>query len=206
MQRTCESMKKIQYQLCLGMLGLCLVGPALAQEKKDTAGAPIRRERSMRTSITAKVTAINAENREITLKGPEGGEETIMVDKAVRRFDEIKVGDNVKADYYISLAGEVREPTAEEKETPLSEVVVEGKAPAGTDPAAAGMRVIKAVTKVDHLDPATKMIAVKGPRGRTFHIAIKDPATFEKLKEGDSIVITFTEALAISLEKQPPKE
>jgi Cu/Ag efflux protein CusF len=116
------------------------------------------------------------------------------------------VGDDVKADYYVSLAAEVREPTPAEKEAPLSEVTVAGKAPAGTDPAAGGVRMIKAVTKVEALDPATKTVTIKGPRGRTADIAVKDPATFQKLKEGDSIVITFTEALAVSLEKQPSKE
>jgi Cu/Ag efflux protein CusF len=128
------------------------------------------------------------------------------VDKSVQRFDEIKVGDDVKVDYYVSLAGEVREATADEKENPLSEVTVAGKAPASADPAAGGMRMIKAVTKVENLDPASKTVTIKGPRGRTFDVCVKDPATFQKLKEGDTIVITFTEALAVSLDKQTSKE
>src|SRR5688572_21072587 len=119
MKGTWEVMKKFQYQLCLAVLGLCLSSPSFAQDDKAksdekqkdkaAAGAPVRREESMRVSITARVTAINPEKREITLKGPEGKETTLTVDKAVRRFDEIKVGDNVTADYYASLAGEVRE-------------------------------------------------------------------------------------------------
>ena len=116
------------------------------------------------------------------------------------------MGDDVTVDYYVSLAGELRQPTAEEKETPLSEVTLAGKAPPGADPAIAGARMIKAVTKVESLDPAKKTVTIKGPRGRTFDVAVKDPATFEKLKEGDPIVITFTEALAVSLEKHPSKE
>jgi len=208
-----QTWKTIKYPLCLAALGFCLVNPAFGQEDKEkdkdkskdkAAGAPARREESMRASVTAKVTAIDPEKRQITLKGPEGKERTLTVDKAVRRFDEIKVGDDVKADYYVSLAGEVREPTAEEKETPLSDTTVEGRSPDGSEPAAGELRVLKAITTVEALDPAAKTVTIKGPRGRSVDIAVKDPATFQKLKKGDSIVITFTEALAISLEKQNP--
>ena len=62
--------------------------------------------------------------------------------------------------------------------------------------------MVKAVTKVQSIDQAKKTVTIKGPRGNTHEIAVKDPATFQKLKEGDTIVITFTEAVAISLEKK----
>jgi hypothetical protein len=217
MKRILTGTKKIPCRLCLATLTLCLACSAFARDDKDNdndkdkdkdkaAGAPARREQSMRASVTAKVIAINPEKREITLRGSEGKEKTITVDKAVQRFNEIKVGDEVKADYYVSLAGEVREATDEEKEHPLTDVTIAGKSPAGEDPAAGGARMVKAVTKVESLDPDAKTITIKGPRGRTADVAIKDPATFEKLKKGDTIVITYTEALAVSLEKQSPKE
>ena len=209
MKLNCEAIMKLRSQLCLAALGLCLVSPALAQDDKDkdkekdkAAGAPARREESVRASVTAKVTAIDPAKRQITLKGAEGRERTLTVDKAVRRFDEIKVGDEVTADYYASLAAEVREPTADEKDSPLTEVEVGGRADKSSDPAAGGVRMVKAVTKVQSIDQAKKTVTIKGPRGNTHEIAVKDPATFGKLKEGDTIVITFTEAVAISLEKK----
>lgn len=207
MKPNSEAIRKFRSQLCLAALGLCLVSPALAQEDKDkekdkASGAPARREESVRASVTAKVTAIDAAKRQITLKGSEGRERTMTVDKAVRRFDEIKVGDEVTADYYASLAAEVRPPTADEKDSPLTEIDVAGRADDSSDPAAGGLRMVKAVTKVESLDPAKKTVTIKGPRGNTHEIAVKDPATFGKLKQGDTIVITFTEALAISLDKK----
>jgi len=214
MKVSCEAMKKLQYQLCLAALGLLLASPALAQEDKDkdkdkakpAAGAPARREESMRTTMTAKVTAIDPDKRQITLKNPQGKEVTLTADKSVERFDEIKIGDQVKADYYASLAAEVREPTPEEKANPLTDVTIEGKAPDTEEPAAGSVRRVKAVTKVESLDPVKKTVTIKGPRGKTYDVAVKDPDTFQKLKEGDSVVITFTEALAVSLEKQDQKE
>jgi len=205
-----QSKKTIQ-RLALMALGLCLTSSVIAQEeeKKDkaedktaAAGAPARREESMRASLTAKVTDINREKRQVTLKGSEGKERTLTVDKAVARFDEIKVGDQVKAEYYASLAAEVREATAEEKSAPLKDITIQEKADLDAPPAVGAIQMTRAVTTVEKLDPAKKEMTIKGPRGRSVDVAVKNPATFEKVKVGDTIVITFTEAVAISLEKQ----
>ena len=209
-----ESKTKI-HGIALVVLGLCLASPAMAQEdekkdkseeKSEAAGAPARREESMRASMSAKVTDIDREKRQITLKGSEGKERTLKVDKAVERFDEIEVGDEVKAEYYASLAAEVREATAAEKSAPLADITVHGKADRDEAPAAGALNMTRAVTTVEKLDPAKKEMTIKGPRGKSVDVAVKNPATFEKVKVGDTIVITFTEALAISLEKQGAKE
>ena len=205
-----QSKKKIQ-GLALMVLGLCLTSSVIAQEeekkekaedKTAAAGAPAKREESMRASLTAKVTDINREKRQVTLKGSEGKERTLTVDKTVKRFDEIEVGDQVKVEYYASLAAEVREATAAEKSAPLTDITIQEKADPTAAPAAGAVQMTRAVTTVEKLDPAKKEMTIKGPRGRSVDVAVKNPATFEKVKVGDTIVITFTEALAISLEKQ----
>ena len=63
----------------------------------------------------ATVQAIDLEKRELTLKGPLGEVSTVTVDKAVKRLDEIKAGDQVTAKYYLSVAAELREPTDDEQ-------------------------------------------------------------------------------------------
>jgi hypothetical protein len=207
-------------QLSLVLLALSLAGPVLAQEaekkeeekknstedKSSASGAPARREESVRASINAKVTDIDHEKRQITLKGPEGKETTLAVDKSVERFNEINVGDQVTANYYASLAGEVREATEAEKRSPLTDVTIEGKAGRDTDPLAGAVRTVKAVAKVEKLDPVKKQMTIKGPRGKSYDVAVEKPSTFEKVKAGDTIVITFTEALAVSVEKHPANE
>jgi hypothetical protein len=142
----------------------------------------------------------------VTLKGSEGKERTLKVDKSVERFDEIQVGDQVKAEYYASLAAEVREATPEEKSAPLTDITLQSKGDRDAAPAAGAIQMTRAVATIEKLDPAKKEMTIKGPRGRSVDVAVKNPATFEKVKVGDTIVITFTEALAISLEKQVDKE
>ncbi len=79
------------------------------------AQKPLSAERTILVSVTAKVEAIDQAKREVTLKGPLGNVVTFVVDERVKRLNEVKVGDEVTADYYVSLAGELRAPTKEEK-------------------------------------------------------------------------------------------
>src|SRR6187455_225953 len=89
-------------------LGFCLAFTSLAQDNKASAPVGLAREESLLVSVTAKVEAIDLEKREVTLKGPLGNVVTLVADQSVKRFNEIKVGDNVTADYYVALAAELR--------------------------------------------------------------------------------------------------
>jgi hypothetical protein len=123
----------------------------------------------------------------------------------VKRFDEIKVGDLVRADYYVSVAAELRKPTKEEKEHPIVLLDAAGKAPPGSSPAAGGLRRFKVVTTIEGLDRPTQTVTVKGPQGRYLTARVADPSRLTQARIGDNVVITYTEALAISLEKTEKK-
>jgi hypothetical protein len=182
--------------LCVAALSLGVSLAALAQP-----GIPrMSVEDEVLVSVTAKVQAVDLEKRELTLKGPLGNEHTFTVDKAVKRLNEVKVGDDVTAKYYVSVAGELREPTAEEKRNPLVVLDAAAKAPQGTSPAAGGLRVIRVVATVEGLARPTRMVTLKGPRGNYLDVRARDVSRLEKLRLGDTIVVTFTEALAVAVE------
>ena len=82
-----------------------------AAEEAATPARPMAIEDSVLVSITASVEAIDHKTREVTLKGPLGNTVTFTVDQRVKRLNEVKVGDLVEADYYVSVAAEVRKPT-----------------------------------------------------------------------------------------------
>ncbi|MCK7506097.1 MAG: hypothetical protein MZV70_19805 [Desulfobacterales bacterium] len=44
-------------------------------------------------------------------------------------------------------------------------------------------------------------MTLKGPEGNKETIKVKDPKNLKKVKVGDNVVISYTEALAISVEK-----
>jgi hypothetical protein len=176
-----------------------------AEEPSTTAGTPISREDTVLVSLTASVQAIDYTNREVTLKGPLGNQVTFTVDQRVKRLGEVKVGDLVRADYYISIAAELRKPTRDEEKNPLVMLDAAGKAPPGTSPAAGGLRRFRVVTTIEGLDRPTQTITVKGPRGHYLTARVAVPSNLTKMRIGENIVVTYTEALAISLEKAPKK-
>ena len=177
----------------------CAMGLA-AQEKKAPVHEMTKSEEILITA-TATVQALNIETRELTLKDPLGDVITVTVDKAVKRLNELKTGDEVSVRYYVSVAAELREPTAAEKENPLIVTEAVAKAPKGTSPAAGGLRVIRVVATVEGLQRPTQLVTLKGPRGNYISVRARDVSRLEKLHLGDTIVVTFTEALAVSVEK-----
>ncbi len=176
--------------------------PQLAAGKGvDDAGQPLTAEDSVLVSITATVTAIDAAKREMTLKGPLGNEVPLTVDKRVKRLDEIKVGDDITADYFVSVAGELRAPTDAEREHPITILEGAARAPKGVDPAAGAVRAVKIVATVDGLDLPTRTVTLKGPMGNCATVRARKLENLKKLRLGDTIVVTYTEALAVSVEK-----
>ena len=183
------------------VLGAALVLNAPAQETKSAAPKPLSAERSLLVTVTAKVEAVDQAKREVTLKGPLGNVVTFVVDQRVKRLQEVKVGDEVTADYYVSLAGELRPPTEEEKNNPLTLLEGGARAPKGTSPAGGVLRAFKVVATVVGLDLPTQSVTLQGPLGNTGTIRAEHVEKLKQLRLGDTVVVTYTEALAISLEK-----
>jgi hypothetical protein len=154
---------------------------------------------SITVRFTGTITDIDYAARELTLKDAQGQSETFSVGKGVQRFNEAKVGDKVSIDFYRGSTAEVRKPTPEEAQNPL--VITESTGRTGPDQAPAGtaQRQIRAVVTIEELDVQNQTVTVKGPRGRRYVSHVADPSNFDKVRVGDTIVLTFTESTAISL-------
>lgn len=184
--------------VALAVIALAL--PVVAQEGSEKPQTLSRQEHLLLT-MSGTIDAIDLSTREVTLRDKHGHVETIVVDKSVKRLDEAKVGDQVVLDYYLGFGAELRKPTPDEEQNPL--VVLEGAGKTGKEeaPAAAGVRRIRAVVTIEGLDRPTQTITVKGPRGKYFTARVADPSRLEQARIGETIVLTFTEAVAISLKK-----
>jgi hypothetical protein len=51
-----------------------------------------------------------------------------------------------------------------------------------------------------NLDKTKETVTLKGPDGDVVVVKVQDPANLDKVKVGDTIVITYTEALAIAVQ------
>jgi hypothetical protein len=190
--------------LLTALLVLTQVPGRAAETPAASSQVPTRKEAAL-LSVTASVESIDYANREITLKGPLGNSVTLSVDPKVKRLKEIKAGDLVQADYYVSVAAELRKPTPEEEKHPLVVLDGGGKAAATEAPGAGALRAFKVVTTIEGLDRPQQTVTVKGPRGHFLTARVENPKRLMEMRLGDTIVITYTEALAISVEKVEKK-
>lgn len=190
---------KLLKSLVFSLLFVLLPGAAFAdghghsEEGGETRVAAVQ--------VTAVITDIDHESREVTLQLPGGSFVTMTAGPEVQRFGEFAIGDGITATYLTSLAGEVREPTAEERENPWQEL--DAAAVAGMDmpPGVAGMRVIKAVCTIEGMNRVAGTVMVEDPRGKYHMIGDIEREKFEGRMLGETIVLVYSEAVALTLEK-----
>jgi Cu/Ag efflux protein CusF len=77
------------------------------------------------------------------------------------------------------------------------------RAKPGERPAAAGARQVTAIADVIGVDPKKSTITLKGPRGNVVTLNVQNPDQFKVVKKGDQVEVTYTEALALSVEPAP---
>lgn len=187
------------------VVGASLALTSLAGDVKPVAApAPLTAERDILVTLSATVEAVDLAKREVTLKGQAGNVVTLEVDERVQRLNEFKVGDAVVADYYASVACELRAATAEEKENPVAIVEGAGRASKEVAPGAMGVRAIKVVTTVVSLDLLTQTVSLQGPLGKIGDLYADKVENLKQLRLGDTVVVTYTEAVAVSLQKAKP--
>jgi hypothetical protein len=184
--------------LCLSAFITSAPMTALAQDAAtETEGGG----RVMVVSVQAEITNIETESRELTLKTPLGHLVTLTASPDIQRFNEFAVGDFVSTTYIASLEGELREPTEAEMAEPWVEV--SGAAIAGDDidPGAMVGRTIQAVCTIEGMNRLTQTVTVLDPHGKYHVIGDVEPEKMEGVTLGTTVVLTYSEALAITLEK-----
>jgi hypothetical protein len=149
--------------------------------------------------ITATMTiqAIDKANRLVTLRDESGAEDTMQIGPAMKRFDELKVGDKVKISYYESLVFQVRKPG-----DPIKTAGDTAKLTPGTGASPSGTLSSQQTTSVEVLaiDQKLPSITVKTADGRTVTRKVDNPKNLEGVKVGDKIDITYTQAAVLSVE------
>ncbi len=150
--------------------------------------------------VTATVEAVDYERRKVTLKGPQGNSVTLHVDERARNFNQIKVGDKVKAEYYESVALYVQKDDGSQPSA--GEGAAVSLAPLGEKPGISAVETVVITATVEAIDYKSRTVTLKGPKGksRTFKVD-KSARDMEKVKVGDQVVARHTVAVAISVSK-----
>lgn len=152
--------------------------------------------------LNGTVAAVDKEAKTITLKGPKGRTVTLDVHDPTK-LEAVKVGDPVAATYYEAVAVQVKPAGSA---TP-SVTVQEGRAGSkpGDNPAGVIAREVTLVGTITAVNPKAPSVTVKGPKGRTETVKVKDAKKLSSVKAGDLIELTYAQALAVSLDKRARK-
>lgn len=195
---------KLTRTLVFACAGLLCSIPAISHAEIDV---DIRgnNERTRIKSISAVIAEIDPKTREITLEGSLGNYITLTAGPELARFDELAVGDIVNATYTSSISGELREPNEEELANPMK-VMDAAAVTASKDenPGAAVGVTVRAVCTIEGMNRATKTVMLKDPDGDFHIIEDVDPAKMAGVNIGQTVVVTYTEAFALSLDKLTP--
>jgi Cu/Ag efflux protein CusF len=147
--------------------------------------------------VRGTVTAIDKDQSTVTLKGPK---RTVTLDVRDRqKLDQIKVGDPVVAAYMEALVIQVKKAGTAAPGMAIQETRVTSKP--GETPAGAIGREVSITGTITAIDQKAHTVTIKGPKGRSETIAAKDPKNLEGIKKGDLVEATYSQALAISLDK-----
>jgi Cu/Ag efflux protein CusF len=155
-------------------------------------------EKSREVAITATVEAIDQATRVVTLKTPEGKLVTFTADEAVKNLAQVSKGDKVTVKYLESLVLQVLKPEEASVNQAAGGVAT---AKPGEMPAGVGARQVTVTVTIEAIDTAAGTVTFKGPAGNVNTVRAEDPKNLEKIKVGDRVAITYTEALAIAVEK-----
>jgi hypothetical protein len=197
----------VKSKLAFVLVATVLSAPVLAQQPGTSGAAALTSEpgkaTAMRTvEVGAQVVGIDKATRTLTLKGSKGKVVDVVASDEVKRFDEIKVGDSIVARYIEALTLELKKTRVAAGDVKVREELARSKP--GEQPAGIGARQVSAIADVVAVDPAKSTITIKGPTGNLTTLNVQNPDQFKVVKKGDQIEVTYTQALALSLEQAPP--
>jgi len=190
-----DSMKIRSVVAAAVVLMLSVATGAFAQATQGAAPPTVVNE--METVMTATVVAIDLEKRIVTLKGDDGEVREIKVGEEAVNLPQVKVGDLVTIKFYESIAVEVIQPGTFAGTGEKTAIV---KAKPGEMPGGMAARQVTVTATITAFDKQKSTITLKGPEGKLTTVKVLDPSNLEKVKVGDELMITYTEALAISVE------
>ena len=135
---------------------------------------------------------IDKDGRVVSVKGDRGNTVDIKVGPNVA-LDKLKVGQRVNAAYYQEVAVALHKPG--EQAPKMTQTV--------TERGGITAQQTTVTAKVVAVDLATNNVVLRGPQGETHAVSVKDPdlqAQLGKIKAGDSVDVTYTQAVAVSVE------
>jgi hypothetical protein len=174
------------------------IGVAHAQSASPAVGAIAA---TSRHEFAATVQAVDKTARTITMKADGAGEPvTLEVPPEVRNFDQIAVGDRVRANYLDAVVVAVRQPNTPAGASETNTITV---APVGAKPGAAAIRTREVTATITSIDTDQRLVTLRGAGGQSRTIHVDPHVDLSTVKVGDNVTARHTEATVLAVEKAP---
>ena len=180
-------MKRVTTMLSAFAVVLALALPSWAQVKELP---------KQTITVAGTVETIDKNKRLLQIKTADGKFVALDVPASAKRFDELKVGDKVKATYNNNVivrlkpAGEAAVDTADTASTMGKEA----------RPGGAASMVRTMTATISEIDKSTSSMTFVGPNEWKYSRRIVDPKVFDQVKVGDRVDITWSTELILAVE------
>lgn len=149
---------------------------------------------------SATVESVDVLNRLMTIKTEAGDLVTLEVGPEVQNLVQVRQGDRVVVRYREAIGARISNDAAGQ---PVSIDVDTDRARLGQRPSARASATTNVPVTINSVDTRSNLVTFSGPDGlvRSITVATREGRDFiRQLKKGDTVVLSFTEALAVSVE------
>ena len=176
---------------------VCSLGVSTATAQSPE---PVNVERTQTVSATVK--SVDHEKRLVELTA-NGETTTVQVPDEVRNLKQVKPGDEVLVTYHEALAAAFKKKGESTTIGVVDATVGTSRMPEGGQPGAAVANQVTTTVIIEGVDRGTNEVTFTGPAWMTRTLEVKDPKArqfISTLKKGDEVELTYTEALAVTVE------
>ncbi len=149
------------------------------------------------TTMTATVAAINPAKRKLTLVSSNGSKSTYKAGPEVVNFDQIQVGDQIKAVVTEEVAIFIGSGAPPSSMTETTVVIV----PAGANTGSMLVDTAQITVKVIDVNTAKRKVTFELPDGTTKTVKVGKKADLSTVRPGDNVTVQVSEGFAITVEK-----
>ena len=151
--------------------------------------------------VSAVVEAIDHETRIVTVRKADDEVITFTASEEARNLGQVSVGDMLIAEYMESVTIDVI--ANDGMEADAAEASAMARTEEGEMPGVASMDSVIVISTVEEINVENNTFKLKGPDGVVEEFVARNPENLKRAMVGDLVVMTVTEAVAITVEKAP---
>jgi hypothetical protein len=182
-------------------VALLLVASLVWAENEDTMAEKPAFSASQTMIVSAVVEAINHETRVVTVRKADGEAITFTASDEARNLDQVKVGDTLIATYKETVSVAVMANERIEADEATASAMA--RSDEGEMPGFAAMESSVTTATVEAINLELNTFKLKWPNGTVNEYTARNPENLKRAAVGDLVVITVTEAVALTVQSQP---